>query len=319
VIDNQFIQHTNTTFYTYNGTLLNDSWVQTSKTALISSGSDVNASLAGAVLDYKTFLVGTLTARNSTGQATSTDIPGSSESSSSSGNKTIPSSMIVLYVIVGVIGSVFILMLVLGARRARRHPERYGRREEGNEQGRQTTASGLAQAILDTFPVIKFRRGDRGIEGAQPKRIESEQNLRSIVLPVLKTAAIDLASPSADSTTNRQSVAMRSLRTDETGSFHSALEAHDDTSEKSRGPSRLGMYGSAGESSTSRQASGTDLQEAAKTQQGEERPSDQCPICLLDFEEGDDIRVLPCEREHSYHQACIDPWCVICRTKCADR
>jgi len=32
---------------------------------------------------------------------------------------------------------------------------------------------------------------------------------------------------------------------------------------------------------------------------------------LLEFETGDDVRVLPCEKEHRYHQACIDPWCVI--------
>jgi hypothetical protein len=47
---------------------------------------------------------------------------------------------------------------------------------------------------------------------------------------------------------------------------------------------------------------------------------DTCPICIVDFEEGDDIRVLPCEGKHCFHQACVDPWllklsssCPICR------
>ena len=47
---------------------------------------------------------------------------------------------------------------------------------------------------------------------------------------------------------------------------------------------------------------------------------EQCPICLIEFEEGDDIRVLPCEKEHVYHKTCIDPWlldvsssCPLCR------
>lgn len=45
-----------------------------------------------------------------------------------------------------------------------------------------------------------------------------------------------------------------------------------------------------------------------------------CPICIVDFEEGDDLRVLPCEGKHCFHQACVDPWllklsssCPICR------
>ena len=45
-----------------------------------------------------------------------------------------------------------------------------------------------------------------------------------------------------------------------------------------------------------------------------------CPICIVDFEEGDDLRVLPCEGKHVFHQTCVDPWllelsssCPICR------
>ncbi len=45
-----------------------------------------------------------------------------------------------------------------------------------------------------------------------------------------------------------------------------------------------------------------------------------CPICIIDFEDGDDVRVLPCEGKHVFHQACVDPWllelsssCPICR------
>jgi len=47
---------------------------------------------------------------------------------------------------------------------------------------------------------------------------------------------------------------------------------------------------------------------------------DICPICIVEFEEGDDIRLLPCEGKHSFHQQCVDPWllklsssCPICR------
>lgn len=50
-----------------------------------------------------------------------------------------------------------------------------------------------------------------------------------------------------------------------------------------------------------------------------------CPICIVDFEEGDDIRVLPCEGKHCFHQECVDPWllklsssCPICRHGLSD-
>ena len=48
--------------------------------------------------------------------------------------------------------------------------------------------------------------------------------------------------------------------------------------------------------------------------------TETCPICILDFEEGDDVRILPCEGQHKFHQTCVDPWllelsssCPICR------
>ena len=45
-----------------------------------------------------------------------------------------------------------------------------------------------------------------------------------------------------------------------------------------------------------------------------------CSICIVDFEEGDEIRMLPCEGKHVFHQQCVDPWllelsssCPLCR------
>lgn len=45
-----------------------------------------------------------------------------------------------------------------------------------------------------------------------------------------------------------------------------------------------------------------------------------CPICLVEFQEGDNVRILPCQLAHSFHKECVDPWllevsssCPLCR------
>lgn len=45
-----------------------------------------------------------------------------------------------------------------------------------------------------------------------------------------------------------------------------------------------------------------------------------CPICVCEFESGEDIRILPCDGRHRFHRDCIDPWllkvsslCPLCR------
>ena len=215
--------------------------------------------------------------------------------------------MIALYVIIGLISLMFILMVYVGARRALRHPERYGRREATDAQGPQSTASGIAQAILDTFPVIKFNSSARpqsGTLGGRPKRISSEANFDAISLPPL------VRKGSHPEEGNRESALLRSTYTEDSGSFHSAMESGpsgsgslDDTSSIRTDPRRSLMTPSA-----SRHTSGHDLYHRALMEETPGTEEDQCPICLIDFETGDDLRVLPCEGGHKYHQSCIDPW-----------
>ncbi|WWD02535.1 hypothetical protein V865_000575 [Kwoniella europaea PYCC6329] len=301
LIDNQFV-HTNTSFENYNGTLLNI------------SGADVNSSLAGNAPSYKSFLMGTLTARNSTGQATATGIPNAtptddgSSSGGGSGNKKTSAPMIVLYTITGVVSFMFIFMLIMGARRAMLHPERYGRRENDDEHGPpQSTARGLAQAVLDTFPVIKYNRnneegyhreGEGEEQGTPPKSLNSEN-------------AISL---------NQMS------RNDRTNSYGYNYGYHQNDAELSKSGGvqvseverRMSSIASGSGSKTPKQYDEMDQDAAMGI--GTEGQGQQCPICLVDFEPGDDLRVLPCEREHAYHQGCIDPWllqvsssCPLCR------
>lgn len=64
-------------------------------------------------------------------------------------------AMIILYSITGVITALFVVIIVTGAVRAHRHPERYGPRNIVG-RGRQSRAKGVARAMLETLPIVKF-------------------------------------------------------------------------------------------------------------------------------------------------------------------
>lgn len=63
--------------------------------------------------------------------------------------------MIILYSVTGLITALFLSIIITGAVRAHRHPERYGTGQGGGRQ-RQSRARGIALAMLDTIPIVKF-------------------------------------------------------------------------------------------------------------------------------------------------------------------
>ncbi|KAI9820226.1 MAG: hypothetical protein M1827_005848 [Pycnora praestabilis] len=91
---------------------------------------------------------------NSTGNGTE------SGSSANNGDPLGPSpttavAMIILYSITGVITALFLIIIITGAVRAHRHPERYGPRNIVG-RARQSRAKGIARAMLETLPIVKF-------------------------------------------------------------------------------------------------------------------------------------------------------------------
>ncbi|BGP18490.1 hypothetical protein JCM10213_001194 [Rhodosporidiobolus nylandii] len=140
---------------------------------------------------------------------------GSSDSSGGGGggggsNQGI--AMIVLYSITALVSLLFFIVILSGAIRAIRHPERYGPRaagERGAGGGRgggagQTRAGGLTRAILDTFPVVRFgggeqeRRDEEAAPEAQGKKEAVEGEGDQVELAML---------PAAVPTTRRRSSA----------------------------------------------------------------------------------------------------------------
>lgn len=193
-------------------------------------------------------------------------------------------AMIILYSITGVITALFLLIIVTGAIRAHRHPERYGPRAMLG-RARQSRAKGLARAMLDSIPIVKF--GDNEDDIPKPADVE------------LAAAAHKDAGSGAAREANTAGAIAGAAPT---------MEEGEPSSENSALPRK---------SRESEDGIQADTAEAAQTT---EHPvqAQGCSICTEDFERGEDVRVLPCN--HKFHPPCIDPWllnvsgtCPLCR------
>ena len=83
-------------------------------------------------------------------------------------------AMIILYSITGIITALFLVIIITGALRAHRHPERYGPRTVAGRP-RQSRARGLGRAILETLPIVKF--GEQ--QEPKPDDVELAENRTS--------------------------------------------------------------------------------------------------------------------------------------------
>lgn len=271
LLEGQFT-YTTAEFINFNASLLNE------------SASDVNATLNKKPLKRKSFIVAELTAKNGTASPTQQDSPAAPEGSGGGGGqKRTNNAMIAVYVITGFIAAMVLMTCFSVVRRSLRPQtqRRYipgGAVDEG-EVGPPRRV-GLAQAIVDTFPIIKFNKHTPA-RAPEPHPKEMQPSLNSFALQELRTPG----SMFHQTSTLRGSSTKGSIST-----YEAPPLLEDSTLE-------------------SRRASTVDVE-------NESLRDDQCPICLLEFEDGDDLRVLPCEGQHRFHQACVDPWLLRVSTSC---
>ncbi|TVY39723.1 Receptor homology region,transmembrane domain- and RING domain-containing protein [Lachnellula subtilissima] len=188
-------------------------------------------------------------------------------------------AMSILYSITGIITLLFLIIIATGAVRAHRHPERYGPRNIAGRP-RQSRAKGLARAMLETLPIVKFGDPEPVKPGSGDVELED-----------------GTASHTAHTDTTAEGVADGRRKSIGTGT--------------SPETSVVSGMGAAEEASTKE---GTEAAATTPPKEGELG----CSICTEDFTTGEDVRVLPCA--HKYHPACIDPWllnvsgtCPLCR------
>ncbi|KAF1812783.1 hypothetical protein P152DRAFT_396082, partial [Eremomyces bilateralis CBS 781.70] len=193
-------------------------------------------------------------------------------------------AMIILYSITGVITALFLIIIVTGAVRAHRHPERYGPRNVPGRP-RQSRAKGIARAMLETLPIVKWG------ETEPPKERDTE--LGNAASRSSETSTADGGAPKPTG-----AITVSTGGTNE----RSETDGIDKERELEAGPKPDSIV-EEGPSRTSQE------------------PKDEgigCSICTEEFEKGEEVRVLPCD--HKYHPQCIDPWllnvsgtCPLCR------
>ncbi|KAK1992445.1 hypothetical protein LX36DRAFT_296861 [Colletotrichum falcatum] len=210
-------------------------------------------------------------------------------------------AMSILYSITGLITLLFLIIIATGAVRAHRYPERYGPRNGFNGRPRQSRAKGLARAVLDTLPIVKF--GERQEAKPDPNmELESATNV-----PI-----------------NDRSVESRGqdkqLDTAQVNAKHSdTTTTTGNTAADGATPNATGAGSSAAAAAAAATVDATDAIGSANHGSSEHEDENLgCSICTEDFTVGEDVRVLPCN--HKFHPNCVDPWlvnvsgtCPLCR------
>lgn len=200
--------------------------------------------------------------------------------------------------------------------RAIRYPDRYGPRSpDPRLGGGQSRAGGLGRAILDTFPIVKFGSSGNDQESnlPRPKDVESAHIDAESSVPVFLPNSVQLAQLSAtaehDEHHHDLEGTVASTAGQEPRENNEAPEGTDQVDLRSQ--TRTADHGASRVPASAREID---------TGMPESIGRETCPICIVDFEEGDDLRVLPCEGKHRFHQSCVDPWllelsgsCPICR------
>ena len=202
--------------------------------------------------------------------------PGSVNNNVTSQNALGPSpttavAMIILYSITGIITALFLVIIITGAVRAHRHPERYGPRNIIGRP-RQTRARGIARAMLESLPIVKF--GEKEEDKDKSVSREGDVELGQTRDPAIVATPAPAGEDAVPEDRNRHA-------------GEDSLERHTVTTETAAGTaSSQGNPLDGGENNT-----GSGL---------------TCSVCTDDFVKGQSLRVLPCD--HKFHPECIDPW-----------
>ena len=214
-----------------------------------------------------------------------------------SSNWYCASAMIILYALTSMITVLLLIVIVGGAIKARRHPERYGPRARLIGRPRQSRAKGIAIAMLETLPIVRF--GDPDPKQAKSFGAgEDVEMTRATAVPAAEDKGSKLEQPAREVKQDTPALVTDTPRPSTPQATW--YEAASSATKTDADPSAAAVPPQDSDSSK------------------EVRDSPNCSICTEDFTLGEELRVLPCN--HKFHPLCVDPWllnvsgtCPLCR------
>ncbi|KAI9786219.1 MAG: hypothetical protein M1839_007629 [Geoglossum umbratile] len=261
--------------------------------ALYSMASANSASMFESLLKQSPANIAVIGPSDTNAQATPTSVQGGSGGGGSGlgASPTTTVAMIILYSITGLVTALFLIIIATGAIRAHRHPERYGPRMTGPlGRQRQSRAKGLARAVLESIPIVKFGEKDDKRPGGDVELGADQQR------PAM-TGGDGAADTAGD----------RSQRSEP-----------EDRARDGDASRRTGEGSAVTPANPPAEGDGDQIQPSVERPPTPDDAGLSCSICTEDFVKGEDIRVLPCN--HKYHPDCVDPWllnvsgtCPLCR------
>jgi len=177
---------------------------------------------------------------------------------------------------------------------------------------------------LDTFPIVKFGGGGSngdaqgGTRGNQAKDVEAQEltQWEMIGETTMSERTASVAQTKKSNPDGVPSPEVEDRPVASTSSPKPSTSRSDHNDDHGEGPSTPSP-------TTLTRSHGFESQYGIRVRDDlspEAMGRETCPICIVDFEEGDDIRVLPCEGKHRFHPECVDQWllklsssCPICR------
>ena len=220
-------------------------------------------------------------------------------------------AMIILYSITGIITALFLIIIITGAIRAHRHPERYGPRNVIGRP-RQSRAKGIARAMLETLPIVKFGENEDANKPPMPMPMPNEGDIE------MGTTAAEHEHHELENTDTRHE--LDNNNEENATKPKASSDSSNDGEEVMATTAAESSESSAGEEGSKTQES-KEKQPAEDSHEGHDHAAHDhsahpetsgsdnglaCSVCTDDFVKGQDIRVLPCG--HKFHPECIDPW-----------